>query len=242
MPHILRHLPATARRARSALDALLPQDCLLCAAPHAGSLLCAQCAAELPRLSGPPCPVCALPSPGGTACGACLREPPAFDAAQAVWRYAFPLDQLIQVFKYGQRPALAAWFAEAMVRRLVPPAADLVVPVPIHPQRLARRGFNQSAELARRLARAWRLPLAVEALVKDRLAPPQASLPLEERHRNLRGALRATADLTGRRVLLVDDVMTSGATLDACAQALRARGAAAVSCCVAARALPHAEA
>src|SRR5690606_18562276 len=110
---------------------LLAQDCALCAAPSGDSLLCADCAAELPAL-GAVCPQCGDASPGGQLCGSCIAHPPAFDTTVAVWRYDFPVDRLIQALKYGHRLAFAGWFGETLATRVRDRAVDLVVPLPLH--------------------------------------------------------------------------------------------------------------
>lgn len=225
------------RRAFRVLDAVLPRVCLLCAAPAGTANVCAACIAELPRLPAAACPVCALPAPGGQVCGACLRRPPHFDATRAIWRYGFPLDRLIQALKYSRRLASADFFGQALLAATAQDAPpDLILPVPLSPQRLAERGFNQSVEIARPLARRWRAPLLLRGIDR-RETPPQASLPWKERAKNIRHAFACTLALDGRRVLVVDDVMTTGATLDELARTLKMHGAARVDTLVLARTL-----
>ncbi|MEW6165497.1 MAG: ComF family protein [Pseudomonadota bacterium] len=221
----------------SALDACLPRACLLCGDPAGEQSVCAACAGDLPRLMAPLCPVCATPLPrAAPACGACLTDPPAFDATLAAWRYAFPLDDLVRRLKFGRRLASADFFAAAMQAGTLP-GGDVLMPVPLSRERLRARGFNQALEIARPLARALRLPLDTASLARVRDAEPQSRLPWNARHRNVRHAFACHADLTGKAVILVDDVMTSGATLDAAARALKERGATRVTNWVAARAI-----
>ncbi len=216
----------------------IPQPCLLCGARVAGALLCPGCEADLPRLAGARCPVCALPTPLGEVCGGCLRRPPAYDATHAAFRYAFPLDALVQRLKYGGGLALADWFAARLAEALrEAPRPDLILPMPLHPKRLRERGYNQAAEIAKRLAARLDLPLGLTACRRVRDAAPQTGLPLKERRRNIRGAFHCDLDLTGRRVALLDDVMTSGASLDELARAARKAGAAEVSAWAVARTL-----
>ncbi|WP_310450321.1 ComF family protein [Sulfuritalea sp.] len=222
---------------RNTAAALLPQDCFLCAAASGDNLLCPACSAGLPYLSAERCPLCALPTPGAAVCGACLKQAPHFDATQAVFRYEFPLDRLIQSLKYAHRLASANFLGRALAQLAAPLRPDLVLPVPLAPARLAERGFNQALELARPLARALGVPLELSRIHRRRDTAPQASLPWKERKRNIRRAFECEIDLTGKTVLVVDDVMTTGATLDELARTLKAHGATRVENSVLARAL-----
>ena len=139
--------------------ALLAQDCVLCAAASGDELVCPGCAADLPRLADA-CPQCAGPSPAGAVCGACLTRPPHFDATIAAWRYEFPVDRLVLALKYGQRLALAEAFGTALAGLVGERRVDALVPVPLGRARLAERGFNQSLEIARHVARQTGLELA----------------------------------------------------------------------------------
>ncbi len=213
------------------------QDCLLCATAT-DDLICPACAADLPRLVGPACPRCALPNATGETCGHCLAHPPAFDAAFAAYRYDFPVDKLIQSFKYGHRLALGNYFGRVMATLGAMLAADLIVPLPLHPERLRQRGFNQAIEISRALARDRRLPIDACSCRRVRDTPAQAGLAWRERVGNLRHAFACDADLSGARIILVDDVMTTGASLAECARTLKLHGAATVTALVLARALP----
>ncbi len=221
------------------LARLLAQDCLLCAEQSGDALLCAKCAADLPRLPAPACPRCIRPTAHGELCASCLITPPHYDATYAAYRYAFPLDKLIHAFKYGHRLALGAYFGQqlAELARAIP--ADLLIPLPLHPHRLRQRGFNQAQELARPVGAHGRLPLATDCCQRLRDTAIQAGLPLSARAKNLRGAFHCNRDLGDRHILLVDDVMTSGATLDECARTLKLHGARRVTLLVLARALPE---
>ena len=232
-----RAVGGLAKAARTCIVALLPRDCFLCAAPSADSLLCPACTDSLPRLTGERCPVCALPTPAAEICGACLKQAPHFDATQAVFRYDFPVDRLIQALKYAHRLACADFLAGELARLSTPLQPDLIVPVPLSAARLAQRGFNQSLEMARPLARALGAPLEISRIQRRRDTTPQASLPWKERAKNIRHAFDCEIDLAGKTVLLVDDVMTTGATLDELARTLKAHGAARVENRVLARAL-----
>ncbi|MDA8256997.1 MAG: ComF family protein [Betaproteobacteria bacterium] len=220
-----------------AATALLPQHCFLCAAPSGDHLLCPACAASLPYLSAERCPVCALPTPGANRCGACLKQAPQFDATLAVFRYEFPLDRLIQSLKYAHRLASADFLGRALAKLPTPFRPDLVLPVPLAPARLAERGFNQALEIARPLANSLGVPLELHGVRRHRDTAPQAGLPWKERRQNIRHAFECDIDLTGKTVLVVDDVMTTGATLDELARTLKAHGAARVENFILARAL-----
>jgi len=213
----------------------LAQDCALCGAPSGDRVLCAGCCADLPALAES-CPRCALPSPGGAACGACLAAPPHFDRTIAAWRYDFPCDRLVHRLKYRARLPIAGFLAETLAPR-ISSRVDCVVPMPLHRERLAERGFNPAVEIARALVARTGGRLATGAARRVRHTAPQAELPLEERAANVRGAFACAPDLRGKRVAVVDDVMTTGTTLDELARELKAAGASMVENWVVARTL-----
>mgnify|MGYP002144316179 FL=1 len=217
---------------------LLTQDCLLCAAVSERDILCHACAADLPRLPPERCPNCALPTPHGAICGRCLAHPPHYDATQSAFSYDFPLDRLVQSLKYSHRLALAGFLGHQIAVLAKEVEADLIVPMPLHAKRLRERGFNQALELARPVGRATGLPIDTTSCQRIRHTPAQAALPWRERVKNIRGAFHCTTDFSGKRLLLVDDVMTTGASIDECARTLKLHGAARVSALVVARALP----
>ena len=211
----------------------LGQDCPLCGARSGPELLCADCAASLPALPEH-CPRCALPSPRGSVCGNCLASPPYFDGTQALWLYEFPCDRLVQALKYRAWLALAPFFGDRLASRPLP-AIDLVMPMPLHPDRLAQRGFNQAVEIARILTKRSRLRLAPRGARRVKDTTAQTELPHEERARNVRGAFVCNLDLSGKSIGIVDDVMTTGASLNELAKVLKRAGAARVENLVIAR-------
>jgi ComF family protein len=231
----------TVRHAARVLDALriaLPQACALCGAPSGRRLLCGACREALPPI-GPACPRCALPAAADGPCASCLRRPPPWSAACASWRYAFPVDRLLHGLKYGGRLALAEPLAEGLAAAVLAQRGtlpDRLVPLPLAPARQRERGFNQAQLLAARVARCIGVPV-LRALERVRDAGPQAALPLERRAANVLGAFAATADVKGLRIALVDDVMTTGATLAAAARAARDAGARGIEVWVVARTL-----
>lgn len=223
-------------RSRQKLASILfGGSCFLCRGA-ARDLLCGDCEAELPWLDEPVCPRCALASPGGAPCGRCLAEPPHFDATLAALWYRFPADVLVQALKFRGELALAGLLASVLAKRIPAEKIDFIVPVPLSPKRLAERGYNQSGEIARRLGRGR---LELELCRRMREGPPQIELPFAERQRNVRGAFAVPHDLDGATVAVVDDVMTTGATLDEMARALKDAGAARVVNWVVARTPPH---
>ena len=196
-------------------------SCFLCRG-GADDLICAECDADLPRLDFPLCPRCALASPGGALCGRCLSSAPAYDATRAALAYDFPADALVHALKFRSELALAPLLASLLRGKLDVDGVDHVVPVPLSARRLRERGYNQSVEIARHL-RKDRLDVGLCERVRD--VRPQIELPYDERQSNVRGAFRCTRALVGARIAVVDDVMTTGATLNEMARTLKAAGA-----------------
>jgi ComF family protein len=210
-------------------------SCFLCRGA-ARDALCTECEVELPRLPAAVCPRCALASPSGAVCGRCLAQPPHFDATVAALWYRFPVDALVQALKFRGELALADFLSSVLRNKIEDPRIDCVIPVPLSTARLRERGYNQAAEIARRLGKAR---VELELCERTRDARPQVELPFDERRRNVRGAFRVRRDLAGASVAVVDDVMTTGATLDEIARTLKAAGAARVVNWVVARTPPH---
>ena len=174
----------------------------------------------------------------GRVCGACLDSPPRFEKVEAVFAYRYPVDSLIRAYKYHGRLALARVLGELLAAE-VSPAVDVIVPTPLSPGRLAERGFNQALEVARVVAGATGVRLVPDACRKTVETPPQATLPWKERARNVRRTFVCDVDFAGERVAVVDDVLTTGSTLNELARVLRQAGAASVRGWVIARALPR---
>ncbi len=229
------------------VHALLPSPCLGCGRPlpAAGAplSLCAVCRATLIPIPRESCAVCLRPLaahalPADYRCGTCRHDPPSYDRLLALWSYRPPLDSVVRGLKFGRLDYLGRHLAAALADRLGPRLAgcDGVVPVPLHWRRRLARGYNQAERIARPLAGRLGLP-CVQALSRRRATPPQSLLGREERLANLRKAFRAPRPdrVRGLHVLLVDDVATTGATLDAAAAALKKAGAAAVTALVVGR-------
>ena len=228
--------PATGlRRARDRLlDLLLPPRCLGCGAPVAATgTLCTACWRAITFLGAPCCACCGYPfdfdlGPGGL-CGACLAAPPQFDRARAVMRYDEASRHLILALKHGDRlhlaPALAQWMQRAGAELLAD--ADLVLPVPLHWTRLFARRYNQAAVLAQAIAKAGGPPFAATHLIRRRRTPSQGNKNATARRRNVAGAfaVKDADKLSGKRVVVIDDVLTTGATVEECARVLKRAGA-----------------
>jgi ComF family protein len=205
-------------------DAVYPPHCALCSA--GGTRLCDACRddAALPPMA---CPVCAIPLARAeqTRCGRCLARAPRYDATFAATLYAAPFDQLLRRLKYGAALAYAPLFADLLAARCAGLDLDALVPLPLARERLAARGFNQAVEIARPLARRLGIPLVTDAALRIVDTAPQAGLRLDARRRNVRGAFcvieSAVPRLAGRAIGVVDDIMTTGATLDEFARTLR---------------------
>lgn len=198
--------------------------------------VCDDCLQDLPWLPPTHCPQCALASFQGQVCGHCLSSAPAFDRTHALFSYQYPLDTLLQRYKYDHLLSMAQVFAKLLLRSL--PSAnlpDLLIPMPLHATRLRDRGFNQALEIARILARKLQLPLDLQSCTRTKMTPPQVSLPLKLRVRNMHGAFNCNKRLDGLRVALLDDVMTTGASLNALSRTVKAAGAVHVECWVVAR-------
>jgi ComF family protein len=248
--HPMRPRTAIARLLRAAGRAIaglvLPPTCLSCRKPvsEAGGL-CPACWTGMGFIERPYCERLGTPFPNDTGgvllSPAAIADPPAYERARAAARYSDVARDLVHLLKYGDRldlaPPLGRWMARAGAELLQD--ADLLVPVPLHWSRLWQRRFNQSAALARAISGLAKVPVADHILARVRATPPQVGLARAERARNVQGAFAvekaARIDVKGRKLVVIDDVLTSGATADACARVLRRAGASRVDVLVLAR-------
>ncbi len=223
-------LPQITGLKRAALDLLFPRWCIGCG--REGDYICRACRELLPVIAPPICPRCGRPQSGGIVCRDCQETPAEVDGIRAPFVFDGIIRQAVHELKYRNLRALAPLMAGLLCDYLVENAipADILVPVPLHRKRLRDRGYNQSALLAGELGRLSGLPVVASGLVRHRYAAPQArSAGVSERQKNVAGAFTCADDrFQGKRVLLIDDVSTSGATLNACAGALKSAGAAQV--------------
>ncbi|MEO8342720.1 MAG: ComF family protein [Gallionella sp.] len=224
---------------RAGVKRLVPsQPCVLCGSMSRDGLWCGACDATLPYFKAAHCPVCALPTSTGEVCGHCLTQPPLFTRTTAVFGYSFPLDKLIHGMKYGEQLALAHAFAKKLAQRVAKNnSPDYVIAMPLHPTKLRERGFNQSQLLATTISRELKLKLLPNVCQRVRDTPPQSALPWKERKKNVRNAFHCDMELTGKRIVLVDDVLTTGASLNSLAEAVSKKGAIEINAWVVARTL-----
>jgi ComF family protein len=241
--------PQAPHRARAALllqpfrrlvDSMLPPRCINCRAlVHREAALCADCWPLFDFLTAPVCLCCGFPfeydpGPGDTMCAACTARRPLFERARAVLVYGEPSRRLVLDFKHGDRtwpaPAFGRWLARAGAALVA--GADLAVPVPLHRSRLYARRYNQAAMMALALGRETGLAVQPDLLVRRRPTPSQGRMSPSARRRNVRGAFAVrpgyVAPIAARRILLIDDVLTTGATAEECARTLLGAGADAV--------------
>ncbi|MGQ9545762.1 MAG: ComF family protein [Dehalococcoidia bacterium] len=213
-----------------ATDSFFPRRCVGCG--KLGQFLCAHCLAKLPRVMPPVCPKCGKPQASGIMCPDCRRSQTGIDGIRSPFRFEEAIRQAVHELKYRNLKAIAPCLGELLADYLKanPLPGEALVPVPLHPRRLRERGYNQSSLLARELARRIDLPLIEDCLLRIKRAQPQArAANLEERRTNVADAFICRDDrVASKRIIVVDDVCTSGATLESCALALKSRGATSV--------------
>jgi ComF family protein len=209
---------------------LYPSHCVLCGAKGVGDRdLCADCFAELPW-NRHPCPRCAAPLPPDAdtpLCGECIKQSPSWDEAKSPLAYGFPVDKLVQRFKFEGDLAVGRLFGVLLAEYLAAgeDRPDCIVPVPLHASRLKERGFNQAVELARPVSRRLKVKVRLDLCERSRATQVQSTLDADERRKNLKDAFTVKAPVQGLHVALLDDVVTTGATAESLAHALREAGA-----------------
>ncbi|MDY6910980.1 MAG: ComF family protein [Chloroflexota bacterium] len=217
-----------ARMPELLLDLIFPRKCVGCGME--GEFLCVSCAETLPRLELPFCDRCGIPITQGHLCHKCLKSPFVIDGIRSLFLHEGLARDAVHSLKYNNLKALGPTLAKFMAEFLEfgNLSFDLLAAVPMHSKRMRKRGYNQADLLVDELSRLVRLPVARGTLVRLRDTPSQVSLGAEDRRHNMQGAFRCYDSLQDRKVLLVDDVCTTGATLNACAVALKEAGAASV--------------
>lgn len=223
-------------------NVLFPVACVLCGKPGEDEReLCAQCLADLPYNTHA-CQRCGLPLPlaaNGAVCGQCQQALPPYDRTFSLFQYAYPLDHLVQRLKFNAKLPLARLMGELMAdhlqqgRYILP---ELLIPVPLHASRLRQRGFNQALELARPIAKRFDLPLDYQSCTRVRATATQSLLSAKQKRSNVKGAFSVVKPINVRHVAIIDDVMTTGHTLEELAKTLRTAGVAEIDVWVLARA------
>ena len=219
-----------AQAGRELLDVLFPMECVSCGA--SGKVICDKCAAALPLLLRPFCAICATPGDFAR-CQSCAESVRQFDGVRAPYRYAGAIRQAILALKYGNIKAGAPQLGDLLADYLSdnPLPGEIIVPVPMHPRRLRERGYNQAELLARRVAAHNKLRYERDLLFRTRQVEPQAGIgSAAQRTVNVSGSIGVSTDreVSGASVILVDDVATTGSTLETCASALKQAGAVSV--------------
>ncbi|CAG1066506.1 orotate phosphoribosyltransferase [uncultured bacterium] len=226
---------------KALIDIVFPPMCLLCGERSPEKGFCDGCGGlvEKERIRPPLCIVCGTPFPSAKgvdhACGRCVEEPPSFTSARSAFVFEGKVLEAVHKLKYGGDTALAGPLASLLSAAHLPEGLSMVVPVPLHPARLKERGFNQSLLIARELSRNYGLSLVYDRLKRARDTGQQVGLKAAERKKNVSGAftLDGGSFFKGRKVLLVDDVTTTGATLNECAKVLKKAGAEVIAITVA---------
>ena len=225
--------------AQQLLNFLLPVSCGLCNAPTNRRLpLCRPCQNELPVIINA-CPVCALPVTSAVPCGKCQQHQPAYNQVHALFLYQEPVKFLVQQFKFNRKLEYARLFSALIAEKIeiLVEQPELIIPVPLHSIRLRKRGYNQAWELTKHLSRLTNIPIDHRVCSRAIKTPLQTGLKASERRHNLKQAFAITTDVKDRHICIVDDVMTTGSTLEAISSALKMAGAASVSGIVVARAI-----
>ena len=223
-------LPPVTKLKRIALDLLFPQWCVGCG--REGNYICDSCRQSLSRILPPICPRCGKPQSDGMLCPACDDENPGIDGIRSPFVFDSVIRQAIHELKYRNLRALAIPMAGLLHDYILenPVPGEVLVPVPLHRKRLRERGYNQSGLLAKQLGKLTGSPVIDDCLIRQHHTPPQArTTNIDERRQNVVNAFSCSSEkLQGKKVILIDDVTTSGTTLNACAETLKKSGIASV--------------
>ena len=213
-----------------AVESFFPRRCVGCG--RIGCFLCSECLGKLPRLLPPFCPKCGKPQASGIVCPDCRRRQAEIDGIRSPFRFDGLIREAVHQLKYQNLRAIAPFLAELLADylELSPLPGEVLVCVPLHPRRLRERGYNQSSLLARELGRRIDLLVIEDCLIRVKQAQPQVrAVNVEERRRNVADAFMCRDErVSGKQIILIDDVCTSGATLESCAVALKSKGATSV--------------
>lgn len=225
-------LPHISKIKEAALDLLFPRCCVVCG--KEGEFICASCLSGVAKIEPPFCSLCGKPISHCGVCSNCTANPPLFDTARAPFQFQKSIRKAIHEYKYNNLKAASGLFAELLHDYIQknPVSADIIIPVPLHPERLKERGYNQSALLGRELGRLTGIPFSENAIKRLKYSVSQAqSTSITQRLESVSDAFSCVCkDISGAKILLVDDVATSGATLNACASVLREKGAKTINC------------
>lgn len=220
---------------RKLLSSVFQQNCFLCSAKVSGEIsICQGCLTELPLAPSPCCLQCGA-SANNQICGHCLTSKPYYDDTHALFSYAYPIDAVIQHYKYHNALYLSHTLATLLQEVMVDADIDTIIPMPLHPSRIKERGFNQSLEIAKVIAKNRNINLDNVSCTRIKDTPPQASLTPKDRVKNMKGAFDCKTSFTDTHIALIDDVMTTGSSLNELAKTLKAAGASKISCYVVAR-------
>jgi len=232
-------LAKPAHRLAQLYSKLMPIPCRLCGTACQHHPLCDNCIADLPKLSHA-CPRCAMPLSTSKVCGHCLNHPPEQQRSFSLFTYKTPIDRLIIDFKFHDKLYLSHFFAKKMAEQLrLSPLPELLIPIPLHPNRLRQRGYNQSLELTKDLSKQLNIPISNNILSRIIDTQSQSTIPFKQRKQNIQNAFQLLQEKPPKHIALIDDVLTTGHTANAAAKLLRKAGATTIEVWTIARTIGH---
>lgn len=208
------------------LDLILPICCLICSTPTTTQhRLCEACKQQLPWITNH-CQICGLPQVESGICGQCLANRPRFTSCRALFRYQEPIDKLITQLKFNNQLHIAKLFASLLVETFdtSKPTPELLIPVPLHRKRQRQRGFNQALEIARPVSKALQIPIDIHSCIRVKSTQAQSELPAKKRRYNIKNAFQICHDIGAKHVAIIDDVVTTGSTVNELSKNLKQRG------------------